>query len=133
MTTTSFKDMTSAQLNKLVSDATAVLAQRHAEETTIRTEFRAELDSLASKWTAKLEAIAPKSVRAMTNGNGNGYHKPMPTKTKTRRVAITKTAKVAPKYKGDDGQTWSGRGKRPRWLADRIAAGAKIEQFRIQA
>ncbi len=40
---------------------------------------------------------------------------------------------VAPKYrnKADPSQTWSGRGKRPRWLADAVAKGKKLTDYAI--
>lgn len=39
--------------------------------------------------------------------------------------------KVAPKYRGPDGETWTGRGLKPRWLAAALKSGSKIEQFLI--
>ena len=38
---------------------------------------------------------------------------------------------VAPKYRDEAGNTWAGRGARPRWLRDAIAGGRKIEEFAI--
>ena len=40
---------------------------------------------------------------------------------------------VAPKYRNpnDASETWSGRGKRPRWLVALLKAGKHIEDFRI--
>ena len=38
---------------------------------------------------------------------------------------------VAPKYRDENGNTWAGRGARPRWLRDAIAGGRKIEDFQI--
>lgn len=38
---------------------------------------------------------------------------------------------VAPKYRDENGNTWAGRGARPRWLRDAIANGRKIEEFQI--
>jgi DNA-binding protein H-NS len=42
--------------------------------------------------------------------------------------------KVEAKFRNPDNpsETWSGRGKTPRWLARLIAAGRKIDEFRIQ-
>jgi DNA-binding protein H-NS len=41
-------------------------------------------------------------------------------------------AKVAPKYRDKaTGQTWSGRGLQPNWLKAALAAGRKIEDFRV--
>jgi DNA-binding protein H-NS len=39
---------------------------------------------------------------------------------------------VLPKYRNPQtSETWSGRGKRPRWLIAAIKSGRKIEEFRI--
>jgi DNA-binding protein H-NS len=42
--------------------------------------------------------------------------------------------KVEAKFRNPDNPsaTWSGRGKTPRWLAGLIAAGRKLDEFRIQ-
>jgi DNA-binding protein H-NS len=41
--------------------------------------------------------------------------------------------KVAPKYRNPEnpGETWAGRGLKPRWLAAAIKAGKRIEEFAI--
>jgi len=41
-------------------------------------------------------------------------------------------AKVAIKYRDDKGNTWTGRGKTPRWLAVAEKGGAKRDQFLIK-
>ncbi len=40
---------------------------------------------------------------------------------------------VVPKYRNpdDSSETWSGRGKRPRWLVALLKAGKRIDDFRI--
>lgn len=40
---------------------------------------------------------------------------------------------VKPKYRdsSDPSVTWSGRGKLPRWLTERLSSGRKLEEFRI--
>jgi DNA-binding protein H-NS len=38
---------------------------------------------------------------------------------------------VAAKYKGPNGETWSGRGLTPKWLASLIASGQSKESFLI--
>lgn len=44
-----------------------------------------------------------------------------------------KLGKVAPKYRNPDNgaETWAGRGQQPKWLASRIAQGARLEDFKI--
>lgn len=38
---------------------------------------------------------------------------------------------VAPKYRGPNGETWTGRGLMPRWLSALVASGKTKEQFAI--
>jgi len=40
-------------------------------------------------------------------------------------------SKVAAKYKDDQGNSWSGRGLKPKWLTAALAAGKKIEDFAV--
>jgi DNA-binding protein H-NS len=35
------------------------------------------------------------------------------------------------KYRGPNGETWSGRGREPRWLTALEAGGRKKEEFRV--
>lgn len=49
---------------------------------------------------------------------------------KSRKTGATGT--VAPKYRGPNGEVWSGRGLTPKWLAALIADGKQKEQFAIQ-
>jgi DNA-binding protein H-NS len=42
-----------------------------------------------------------------------------------------KGRKVPPKYRGPSGETWAGRGARPRWLAASIKGGKKLDDFLI--
>ena len=41
--------------------------------------------------------------------------------------------KVAAQYRNpaNDAQTWTGRGRQPRWLAEGLASGKTLEDFRI--
>jgi DNA-binding protein H-NS len=41
---------------------------------------------------------------------------------------------VSPKYRNPDqpSETWTGRGKQPRWLVAQLKSGRRIEDFRIR-
>ena len=39
--------------------------------------------------------------------------------------------KIPPKYRGPSGETWAGRGARPRWLVAAIKGGKKLDDFLI--
>ena len=50
------------------------------------------------------------------------------TASKSKRVGTT----VAAKYKGPNGEVWTGRGLTPRWLSALVAQGRSKEEFVIQ-
>ena len=62
-------------------------------------------------------------------------------KSKSGKVVRVKAAKVpkkaanpvAAKFRGPNGETWSGRGLTPRWLSTLIAQGQPKEAFAINA
>ena len=43
-----------------------------------------------------------------------------------------KGRKVPPKYRGSKGETWAGRGAKPRWLVAAMKGGKKLETFLIE-
>ena len=48
------------------------------------------------------------------------------------RGSILKGTKVAPKFRSPKGETWAGRGAKPRWLVAAIKEGKKLEDFAIE-
>jgi DNA-binding protein H-NS len=48
-----------------------------------------------------------------------------------RRSAM-KGRKVPVKYRDKEGNTWAGRGAQPRWLREKLKAGAKLENFAVE-
>lgn len=112
----------------------------------------ADLQKQADAMRKQAMAAAVKEIKRLVNlyslGLADiGMSVTSPTKvaakTKSAPKKVTKAAKakkassdnraaVAPKYRdGETGQTWSGRGKAPTWLAAKLAAGATKESFRI--
>jgi DNA-binding protein H-NS len=47
------------------------------------------------------------------------------------RASALKGRKVPPKYRGPSGETWAGRGARPRWIVAAIKGGRKLDDFLI--
>jgi DNA-binding protein H-NS len=45
--------------------------------------------------------------------------------------SVLKGRKVPAKYRGPSGETWAGRGARPRWLVAAIKGGKKLDDFLI--
>ena len=63
----------------------------------------------------QLERIAVVGGRRIVRGGGSAL----------------KGRKVPPKYRSPSGETWAGRGARPRWLVAAIKRGKKLDDFLI--
>jgi DNA-binding protein H-NS len=44
-----------------------------------------------------------------------------------------KGRKVPPKYRSAKGETWAGRGARPKWMVEALKRGKKMDDFLIKA
>ena len=89
---------------------------------------RRAIDRLLNKRLPSARRELEKQLNALSDYVGG--------KSKGRKAdgrSKLKGRKVAPKYRGKKGETWSGRGLRPRWLTEAIKAGADLEDFAIGA
>jgi DNA-binding protein H-NS len=73
------------------------------------------------------EAIEHYRLTAADLGLDGGSKKAQPLR---KRAAAKKSAAV-PKYRDELGRTWGGRGKRPQWLRDALAAGKTLQDFEV--
>jgi DNA-binding protein H-NS len=98
------KSMSVPQLMELKAKVESTIAERVK---TRRSELEAEL--------SELERHDPRGKRARGRGRGG------------------RRGPVAPKYRNpkDPSLTWAGRGLKPRWLADAIKSGKKLDSFLI--
>jgi DNA-binding protein H-NS len=48
-----------------------------------------------------------------------------------KQASLLKGRKVPAKYRSPSGETWAGRGARPRWLVEAVKRGKKVEDFLI--
>jgi DNA-binding protein H-NS len=112
-----------------------------------------ELDALISKAKKRKTtlskrkplAVVRKKVRALAESEGysiaelfgatGGAARPAGAGKATKAAAAgRKLGKVAPKYRNPSNpkETWTGRGKQPRWLAAETGKGRKLEEFLIR-
>lgn len=103
MKSLNLKSMSAAQLIDLRGNIDRVLAAKVSAE---RKELQAQLDKLD-----------------LFGRSGRGK----------RRSHPLKGGKVAPRFRGPEGETWSGRGLRPKWLSALMAQGRKLEEFAINS
>jgi DNA-binding protein H-NS len=69
--------------------------------------------------------------KSSAKGKGTkGLKTPKSNTAKTRKSKAAGVP-VAPKFRGPNGETWSGRGLSPKWLSALIAQGQKKEDFAI--
>lgn len=87
------------------------------------------------------QAIVAYDLTAADLGFGpSGRIKAEPKAAPAKKAKGAKTAKApkaakAPavvKYRNEDGATWGGRGKRPQWLRDALAAGKQLSDFEVK-
>jgi DNA-binding protein H-NS len=72
--------------------------------------------------TADELGFAPGSIASSTTKPSSTYKKHKKSSGK----------KVAPKYQDTSGNTWSGRGKRPRWVTAAIDSGVSLDTLLIR-
>lgn len=92
---------------------------------------RAALEAKIEELRAVEQSEAVEKVRALVDEYGLTSEDIFPSKSggKTRKAA---TAKVAAKYKGPNGETYSGRGLKPKWLSALVADGHSLDEYLIQ-
>lgn len=83
--------------------------------------LRADIDKRLGEKRSELEQ---QLSRLGSEGNGRAV------RAWGRRSSM-KGRKVDPKFRGPGGETWAGRGARPRWLAALLKQGHKLEEFSI--
>ena len=94
---------------------------------------RKPLATVRRKVLALIKAEGYSAAELFGTGTGAGSAAPRARKTGTGKTAGKSLGKVAPKYRNpaNAAETWSGRGKQPRWLAAETGKGRKLEDFLI--
>lgn len=97
--------LTVAELEKLIAEASQARDETRERR---RKELRAEIE-------------------ARLKGEGFTAHEVLGAKLKPKPDALP------PKYADETGRTWSGKGRVPGWLQERMDRGEPLEQFAIAA
>jgi DNA-binding protein H-NS len=92
-----------------------------------------EFDKTVREIVAQMQAfgISVKDLQAASSRGGKSHTK-LAGKRPVKSTAGKPHANVPPKYRGPNGETWSGRGLMPRWLATLVAQGQTKEAFLIE-
>jgi DNA-binding protein H-NS len=86
-------------------------------------DLRERVDGLLSERRAELQEQLERMDRAIAVIGGAGVAR--------GGRSVLKRRKVPPKYRGPSGETWAGRGAKPRWLVAAIKDGKKLDDFLI--
>ncbi|MEO5351273.1 MAG: H-NS histone family protein [Magnetococcus sp. YQC-3] len=108
-----YADMPLDELLNLKDDLEKLIKQKQKSQ---RKEVYAKMSELA-------KAAGYSSVDEFVASQGG----------KTRAPRADKGVKMPPKYRSKDGtSTWSGKGRKPGWIVDHLAAGGKLEALEIK-
>ena len=100
-----------ARINLKSMSATDLIDLRERVDAVLSAKVRVERAALEAS-LRKLGGVGGR------NGRGGGK-------------SVLAGKKIAPKYRGPGGETWTGRGLKPKWLAAALKDGSKIEDFII--
>ncbi len=103
--------------------------QKQAEEIRSK-EFEATVVEIRQKMAAfgiTVKDLQSTKIKAKTGRKPKAAAGAKPAKAKKAGAA------VAAKYRGPNGETWSGRGLTPKWLASLVAQGGTKAQYLIAA
>jgi DNA-binding protein H-NS len=93
-----------------------------------------EYDKTVQEIVAKMQAfgISIKDLQSATSTRGAGAKARASAKLPQKKPKkATPTVTVAAKFRGPNGETWSGRGLTPKWMTALIADGKTKEEFAI--
>lgn len=92
----------------------------------------AQAQDLIEEKREQAVAKARAEIEKIAAGTGYSVQDLLGLRGRGKRNGAKKT--VADKYRNpkDPAQTWSGRGKRPRWLQEMLEKGAKLENFLVK-
>ena len=99
-----------------------------------REELERQIEEMTTKGRTealeKIRALMAESGLTVADLGGRGSRAANGADGKTAKKGPG--AKVAAKYRNENtGESWSGRGLKPKWMTAAIAAGKKIEDFAI--
>ena len=103
--------------------------QKQADEIKAR-EFDKTVQEIVSKMLAFGITLKDLQIANTRAGKSKAVAKPPRAASKAEKPSA---AKVAAKFSGPNGETWSGRGLTPRWLASLLAQGKLKEDFVIKS
>lgn len=111
-----FTEMTSAEIRKLIADAEKALKKQDAKRIA---EAKKAAEKAAKEYGLSLNELVAAAPAEKPAKRGR-----KPAKPKTKGVALYANP-------ADPKQTWTGKGRRPAWILEGLAAGKTLDDFKI--
>ena len=105
--------LSAEQLTQLIQDAEVKRAEKQEGA---RAALIEEMTTKAAALGMSLEALVGKQAAPRTN---------------VRKVRGDAGKSIAAKFRSPDGETWSGRGRMPKWLTQAVSEGKSKEEFAV--
>jgi len=113
---------TLADINSQIKKHDEQIAQLRVQAEQLRNQERAGVIEEIRKKIAEYGLTATDLKLASSGGRGT-----------SRRASSVTSGRAAAKYRGPTGETWSGgRGRKPRWVTEALAAGKSLSEFEIK-
>jgi len=120
-------DATVERIQKMISSLNYTELDELSE--LIQRERAGKLDEARHTLMAELEEKA--ASIGLTPDQLFGQSRNAPEKPKRGKKTEQQSAPAAVKFRSPNGQTWSGRGRKPIWLTQAEAGGQSAEEFRV--
>ncbi|MFM8623815.1 MAG: H-NS family nucleoid-associated regulatory protein [Betaproteobacteria bacterium] len=96
-------------------------------------EFHTTVQDILAKMAAFGITVKDLEAARKTGPKGRGAGKAKAAGgARAAKKGAAKSA-VAPKFRGPNGETWTGRGLMPRWLSALVSSGRSKDEFAIKA
>lgn len=117
--------LTLIELNRLAKRVETEIARRASST---KKEVLREVQKLAAKAGISIDELLGRTPKAAPTVKSKPGRKAAGKKTGARKTV------GAAKYRNpaDAGQTWTGRGRKPQWVQDWLAAGKQLSELEIQ-
>ena len=115
-----------AEINRLKKEADKI---RSAEIKEVVGRIR---KAIAHYGLTPQELFGKASAGAGTAAQGAGKRRGTVAKKGKAGAASKAKGPAVVRYRDESGRSWVGRGKRPQWLREALAAGKKLEDFAVK-
>ena len=131
-----------AQISAIQKAEKEKAAQARAEEKAAQAAKEQEAAAIAEKEVGEAIAKITEILAGLSEGSKAKMKRdmyslmtatfPKVVKEKKEKVQKDGAKKIPPKYANGNGNLWTGRGHRPKWLTAALETGATLESFLIQ-